>query len=1000
MKINRTFSFIALLLCPLITSYSQSITQCSDLGQSARIYEISAANDHGTLMPGLDFEYLFFNIASTTFDFNEGQLYIDETSAILSGTLTLTTGGNTNNPVGSQWLIYLRYTPSTSGTPNTDLGQGAELTDTWKYYELDPSESYMYNVARSSNVAAFLEIGTPLQTGVGANNIEIDVFGASASYQVSLGSGSGTMNININLDFSCPSSMQVCGDIATADKLYTATSSTAEGILVHSLAVTDLFGAGSAIFDFTSGQLHHTADNAFLYGELTLRTGGGVLNGTNWGISAEFDATDILDPNTDLGQGEDRVETWLFYLLNSDRSYFYQIGNPNNFIWLEQLGHPFQIGIGAGGQDINEMSAAGNFVWHKDGETGSGSININIEDTCPPDIDIRPVLECVEFNADENTYVAHFGYLNEGTENIIIPAGENNKFTPTPVDRGQVFNFLPGRQADVFQVEFDGTNLVWTLTSPNGSTRTSTASDNPDQRCPVTAVPPTATVSGSSKICEGSSTTFNIDLTGVAPWVLTYDSVGTIKEITIQDSPYMLHTTQAGSYSLQSVKDANELNGTATGTASVSFFEHPSANLSGSAEVCPGEMSELTVSLTGEGPWTITYTDGINDYEMNIANAIHIFEVPVGSYNLISVSDAHCIGTATGSATIGSSAPTATIFGGGEICATEKATISISMKGTPPWSVTYTDGTETFEVTTSESSYTFETDKAATYELVSVSDAHCSGVVTGAAQVEKPSLSGLITMDDEYCPGTIALTAELGGTPTSLLWTVSGGNGSVTNANSPEAAYTTHDDDTFIVITLVVSDGCSSLQLAKTVEVIRPNAHFTIDPDPGENPMLAGIEYSFTPEYSGDAYKWRFGDGSTSRSINPVHTYNSPGVYDIILEVSNGACKDEQMKTLEVISNETLFIPNVFSPTSSNSDNNVVKVYGENLSPNDFTFQIYNRWGKVVYSTTNLTEAQEKGWNGTSGGEEKENNVFTYIVRGQYNDGRKFEKTGTVTLAK
>ena len=1001
MKINRTFILATLLLCPLLNSYSQSILQCDELTQSARVYELSAADDHGTSLPGLDFEYLFFNIASTTFDFNEGQLYVDETSASLYGTLTLTSGGNTSNPVGSQWLIYLRYTPLPSGTPNTELDQGTELTDTWKYYELDPSESYLYNIARTFNVAIFMETGTPFQIGVGANNIEIDTFGASASYQVTLGSGSGTMNMHVNLDFSCHSEMQSCADVAASDKLFTASSSTNEGAIVHSLTVTDLFGSGSAVYDFTNGQLHYTTDNALLYGELTLRTGGGALNGTTWGVSIELDATDIVDPNTDLGQDEDRVATWIYYLINSDRSYLYQLGNPNNFIWLEQLDNPFQIGIGAGGQDINEISAAGNFTWYRDRDTGTGSININIEDICPPDVDINPILECVEFNANDNTYIAHFGYLNEGTENIIIPAGDENKFTPSPVDRGQTFNFLPGRQTNVFEVEFDGTDLVWTLTSPNGTIRTSTASGDADQRCTITAVPPTAILSGSAEICEGSSASFNIDLTGNAPWTLTYDSLGTIKEIIIQHSPYILEATQEGDYSLQSVTDDNDLTGTASGTASVTFFEKPNAALSGDATICPGNTSELAISLTGTGPWVLTYTDGTNDHEVNTAAANYILEVEEGSYHLLSVTDANCTGTVSGSATIESMAPTATIFGGGDICSTEKATVSISLKGTPPWNVSYTDGAKTFDITTSESTYSFETNDIGTYELISISDANCSGTVTGKANVQMKSLSGVINIDDQHCPGTIPLTTELGDTPTAVQWTMSGGNGNIINANALDAVYETHDNDIFVVFTLTVFDDCGSIELAKTIEIVHPNADFTIDPNTGNSPVLSGVEYTFTPIYkTADTYLWKFGDGGTSNRANPVYIYSTPGIYNIILEVSDGVCRDELMKTIEVISNETLFIPNVFNPTSSNSENNAVKVYGENLSPNGFTFRIYNRWGKVVYSTTSLAEAQEKGWNGSSRGEDKESNVFTYVVRGQYNNGRPFEKTGTVTLAK
>jgi hypothetical protein len=82
------------------------------------------------------------------------------------------------------------------------------------------------------------------------------------------------------------------------------------------------------------------------------------------------------------------------------------------------------------------------------------------------------VLECVTNNGD-GTYTAYFGYKNDNTVSVYIPAGSKNKFTPTPQDRGQTKVFLPGRKYKVFTVNFNGSNLVWTL---NG--RTSTASSN------------------------------------------------------------------------------------------------------------------------------------------------------------------------------------------------------------------------------------------------------------------------------------------------------------------------------------------------------------------------------------------------------------------------------------------------------------------------------------------------------------------------------------------
>jgi hypothetical protein len=119
------------------------------------------------------------------------------------------------------------------------------------------------------------------------------------------------------------------------------------------------------------------------------------------------------------------------------------------------------------------------------------SFTIVVTSTATPPQKISPVLEnggCVVANAN-GTFTASFGYNNPNAFAVTIPVGNDNKFTPTPQDRGQPTNFLPGRQVAVFSVTFSGGNLVWTL---NG--KTSTASSGTICNRPPVAVNDTASV--------------------------------------------------------------------------------------------------------------------------------------------------------------------------------------------------------------------------------------------------------------------------------------------------------------------------------------------------------------------------------------------------------------------------------------------------------------------------------------------------------------------------
>jgi hypothetical protein len=81
---------------------------------------------------------------------------------------------------------------------------------------------------------------------------------------------------------------------------------------------------------------------------------------------------------------------------------------------------------------------------------------------------VRPVLDCVEELFDHESgfqFIAHFRYENENDEVVYIPEGENNHLNAE--GQFQIENlveaFLPGE--GYFNVLFDGSKLVWEVTS-------------------------------------------------------------------------------------------------------------------------------------------------------------------------------------------------------------------------------------------------------------------------------------------------------------------------------------------------------------------------------------------------------------------------------------------------------------------------------------------------------------------------------------------------------
>jgi gliding motility-associated-like protein len=98
---------------------------------------------------------------------------------------------------------------------------------------------------------------------------------------------------------------------------------------------------------------------------------------------------------------------------------------------------------------------------------------------------------------------------------------------------------------------------------------------------------------------------------------------------------------------------------TATGCASaptsvtLTVNELPTASISGSPAICNGQSTNLVFDFTGTGPWTFQYSDGVTTFPGNSATAstsISVTPNTATTYTLISVSDANCNGTITGSA--------------------------------------------------------------------------------------------------------------------------------------------------------------------------------------------------------------------------------------------------------------------------------------------------------------------------------------------------------------
>ena len=87
---------------------------------------------------------------------------------------------------------------------------------------------------------------------------------------------------------------------------------------------------------------------------------------------------------------------------------------------------------------------------------------------------------------------------------------------------------------------------------------------------------------------------------------------------------------------------------------------------------------------------------------------------------------------------------------------------------------------------------------------------------------------------------------------------------------------------------------------------IRPDAFFYVD----NNVVYTGEEVWFTNEtYNAVEYEWDFDDGTYSSAVNPIHTFNATGEYEVILTAFNRkGTTDQYSEIITVIAPTQLLV--------------------------------------------------------------------------------------------
>ena len=192
------------------------------------------------------------------------------------------------------------------------------------------------------------------------------------------------------------------------------------------------------------------------------------------------------------------------------------------------------------------------------------------------------------------------------------------------------------------------------------------------------------------------------------------------------------------------------------------------------------------------------------------------------------------------------------------------------------------------------------------------------------------------------------------------------------NTNSINATFPTSGTYTVgIVITNTIT-GCSSSLDVYTVTISSgPHANFTY-----VNPVLVNSPVQFQDSsINVISWNWNFGNTYTDTHSSPQSVYTSVGTYPVALIVKDSlGCLDTLIKYIVI--DGAISVPNIFTPNGDGT-NDVFLL--KDLGLNQFTIEIVDRWGIVVYSGDQNTSA----WDGrTPTGLICSDGTYFYLIKG------------------
>jgi gliding motility-associated-like protein len=594
----------------------------------------------------------------------------------------------------------------------------------------------------------------------------------------------------------------------------------------------------------------------------------------------------------------------------------------------------YQWSTGGGAQTIN-AALPGTYtvtVTDANGCSGSDNINLNVNALPTPAISGNTVF-C---QGDNTTLTANAGYSQ--------------------------YNWSNGSSLQSINTGIAG-NYSVTVQDGNGCTASVTTTVVVNQL-------PTPVITGANAICSGTTSTLNGG-NGYVDYMWSNAA-----------NTQTINVGAQGGYTVT----VTDNNGCANSSApfSLTVYSLPDAAISQSSVICAGGSAGFNISFNGTPPFKYTYNDGSQNIGP-LTTSLYSVTVTVSpnstaTYTPVSMSDAHCNGSFTGSATVTVNAlPTPVITGNNVIC---DGTSTIFNAGS---------GYTNYQWSTGETSPSITVASAGSY-MVTVTDGN--GCVNSTSQNLIVNQTPVISFTNDTsltCQEAIIHFIETSTYPAGSTFQWDFGDGTQSSEQNPSHTFTT--PGTYpINLTITTAQNCTASLIQNTDINFYPLpvAEFK------SNPLVTSVFNSSVNfvdlSQNAVAWTWTFGDGTQSAERSPNHYFDDIGKFPVTLVVTNIAgCVSKYEQEVLIT---PFYVPNAFTPNGDGL-NDVFFSAGYVMDVASYNMTIWNRWGQKIYQTDKMTNP----WKGfDKNGNALPQGTYVYQIEVLTHGNKKFNYEGNVNL--